>query len=137
MTRCVCLSTALLFLPTNLHAEEPLRAVIDRELKAAWLDQKVTPAPKSSDAEFLRRVYLDLVGTVPTFAETTRFLADVDSAKRDKLIDALLADPRFNRAGRRVGPGALRPQSEQLRRGPHARPFQDLARPAVRRRRPV
>jgi hypothetical protein len=44
---------------------------------------------------FLRRVYVDLVGVVPTYEETTAFLKDTDPQKRAKVIDKLLADPRY------------------------------------------
>ena len=88
----------LAFLPATAFAAEPLRVVVDRELKAAWEREKITPAPRSSDSAFLRRIYLDLVGTVPTLAETNDFLIDTDPKKREKLIDKLLADPRFGTA---------------------------------------
>ncbi len=45
----------------------------------------------STDAEFLRRVSVDIAGRLPTLDETNVFLADSDPAKRDKLIDRLLA----------------------------------------------
>jgi hypothetical protein len=89
---------AVLFLSFTVRAQDPLRTVIDRELATNWKSQKVTPAAKSTDAEFLRRVYIDLVGTAPTYDETVKFLADNDSKKREKLIDKLLADPRFAEA---------------------------------------
>jgi hypothetical protein len=92
--RCLWL-IAVVFVPSAARADEPLRAVIDRELSAAWKEQKVTPAAKSTDAEFLRRVYLDLVGTVPTHDEATKFLTNKDTKKREKLVEKLLADPRF------------------------------------------
>lgn len=86
---------AVLLLVAPTPAAEPLRAVIDREIAAGWAKANVTPAPRSTDAEFLRRVYLDLVGIVPTADEAAKFLADAEPTKREKLIDALLADPRF------------------------------------------
>lgn len=87
---------ALCLLPLLLPAQEPpLRQRIDTELRAAWSRAKITPAPRSADAEFLRRVTIDLTGTIPTFEEATAFLNDTDPKKRDKLIDRLLADPRF------------------------------------------
>ena len=82
----------------SASAAEPLRAVIDRELKATWKAQSITPSAKSTDAEFLRRVTLDLIGTIPTGDETIEFLADTDPEKRSKRIDKLLADPRFAKA---------------------------------------
>ncbi len=75
--------------------DKPLRQMIDAEVRAGWQREKATPAPRADDAAFLRRVYLDLVGTIPTYDEVKRFLADTDSQKRTKLIDRLLADPRF------------------------------------------
>jgi hypothetical protein len=82
--------------PCAARAEEkPLRQVIDAEVRAAWKREKVTPAKVADDATFLRRVYLDLVGTIPTHDEAKRFLADGDVKKRAGVIDKLLADPRF------------------------------------------
>jgi len=88
---------ALFAVPGVAFAEEPLHTVIDRELRAGWDKAKVTPAKASSDAEFLRRVSLDLVGVVPSYEETVTFLDSKDADKRDALIEKLLADPRFAR----------------------------------------
>jgi len=91
-----CLLSLLLFLPLAARADEkPLRQVIDAELQAAWQREKLAPAPRSSDAEFLRRLYLDLVGTIPTYDEARQFLDSKDEQKRAQLIDRLLDDPRF------------------------------------------
>jgi hypothetical protein len=89
------LLAVVFFVPDVACADEPLRATIDREVSAGWKAQKVAPAAKGTDAEFLRRIYLDLLGTPPNYDETTKFLADTGAKKREKLIDALLADPRF------------------------------------------
>jgi hypothetical protein len=87
---------ALPFSSSALQAEaRPLRQLIDAELQAAWKREKITPSVRSSDAAFLRRLYLDLVGTIPTASEATQFLADSHAKKRDRVIDKLLADPRF------------------------------------------
>ncbi len=86
----------LVTIPYTLRAEEtPLRKAIDAEVRAAWQQAKVTPAKPSDDAQFLRRVSLDLVGVIPTYEATVAFLDSKDPAKREKLIDSLLADPRF------------------------------------------
>jgi hypothetical protein len=58
---------------------------------------RAAAAPRSSDEEFLRRVTLDLTGTIPTSAEARAFLADMSSDKRKRLIDRLLASPAFPR----------------------------------------
>ncbi|MEN9575308.1 MAG: hypothetical protein RL514_3163 [Verrucomicrobiota bacterium] len=80
---------------TAQAAELPLRQVIDAQVQAAWKQEKLKPAAKADDATFLRRVQLDLLGTIPAHDEARAFLDDPDSLKRDKLIARLLDDPRF------------------------------------------
>lgn len=53
------------------------------------------PSPKSDDSEFLRRVFLDTIGLLPTVDEAKAFLTDIDSDKRSKLIEQLLSRPEF------------------------------------------
>ena len=55
----------------------------------------VVPSDTCSDAEFLRRVKLDLTGTLPTSAEVKAFIADNTTDKRAKMIDALLETPAY------------------------------------------
>ncbi|MBS1854695.1 MAG: DUF1553 domain-containing protein [Acidobacteria bacterium] len=55
----------------------------------------IQPAGLSSDAVFLRRVYLDTTGTLPTAGEASEFLADASADKRAVLIDRLLERPEF------------------------------------------
>jgi hypothetical protein len=54
-------------------------------------------APRSSDAEFLRRIYLHLTGVIPAVEETRGFLADQSADKRVKLVDKLLASDGYAR----------------------------------------
>ncbi len=72
-----------------------LRKLIDREIQAGWQTQKLEPAKLAEDAEFLRRVSLDLVGAIPTHEQVAEFLADSSTEKRIQLVDRLLSDPRF------------------------------------------
>ncbi|MDC1141702.1 DUF1549 domain-containing protein [Planctomycetota bacterium] len=74
---------------------EALSAIVDSEVAKVWKRDQVTPAQKSSDVEFLRRVYLDTVGVPPTRAEFLAFTESKAADKRTKLIDTLLDDPRF------------------------------------------
>ena len=55
----------------------------------------IEPSPLAGDSAFLRRVYLDTIGTLPTVAETKTFLADSSPDKRTKVIDHLLARPEY------------------------------------------
>ena len=55
----------------------------------------IPPSEGCDDATFIRRAALDIAGRVPTAEETAKFLADKDSAKRDKWIDQLLDSPEY------------------------------------------
>jgi hypothetical protein len=55
----------------------------------------IPPSQLSDDATFLRRVYIDICGTLPTAEQARTFLADADPHKRDKLIDELLDSPEY------------------------------------------
>ncbi|MBK9973797.1 MAG: DUF1549 domain-containing protein [Planctomycetes bacterium] len=68
---------------------------IDSEVEALWKRDNIKPAALSSDAEFVRRVYLDTLGVPPTGAQADAFLRDLSKDKRATLIETLLADPRF------------------------------------------
>jgi hypothetical protein len=65
--------------------------LIDNKLKKL----RIAPSGLCTDEEFLRRVSLDITGTLPTVEEHDRFLADPDTQKRAKLVDALLQRPEF------------------------------------------
>jgi len=77
-------------LPTPVGPEELARQ-IDALLDAKLAAEKVTPSGQATDAEFLRRVSLDLAGVIPTADAARAFLDDRDPAKRTKLIDQLLS----------------------------------------------
>ncbi len=66
---------------------------IDREVFAKLRTLNIVPSDLSSDSEFLRRLYIDTIGCLPSPDEVRAFLADKDPNKRTKKIDALLADP--------------------------------------------
>lgn len=68
---------------------------VDEEIFGAIDAAKVTPAPPSSDAEFLRRATLDLTGRIPDAATVTAFLADPAADKRSRMVDTLLASDAF------------------------------------------
>jgi hypothetical protein len=68
---------------------------VDILLEKTWAEAGVLPSPPCTDAEFLRRAYLDLLGRVPNVREVLAFLENKDTAKRAKLIEYLLEDPDF------------------------------------------
>lgn len=68
---------------------------IDERVAAGWARAGIEPADLCSDAVFLRRVRLDLTGTLPSPDEVKRFLDDPNPAKRAALIDALMNREEF------------------------------------------
>lgn len=56
---------------------------------------RIEPSERSRDEEFVRRVYLDTIGVLPTPDEVRTFLADPSADKRNKLIESLLERPEF------------------------------------------
>jgi hypothetical protein len=71
------------------------RNFIDDRVFAKLRKLRIVPAPLSGDEEFLRRVCLDLTGTLPPAQRVRAFVADRDPDKRDKLIETLLDSPQF------------------------------------------
>ncbi|MEZ6131633.1 MAG: DUF1549 domain-containing protein [Planctomycetaceae bacterium] len=74
-------------------AEDALRSVIDQRLTVV---SGFVPG-KCSDAEFLRRISLDLIGMPPTADDARAFLNDASPDKREQLVDRLLASPHYAR----------------------------------------
>jgi hypothetical protein len=68
---------------------------IDELVSARLQETGVSQSPLCSDAVFLRRVYLDVIGTLPTVQETTLFLANKQADKRRAVIDQLLSRKEF------------------------------------------
>ena len=108
MVRCLafaaalstCLALGFSTEPNAISAEtsDPsatLTRLIDAEIEAVWVRDKLKPAMRSGDEEFVRRVYLDVVGLPPTREEAREFIDDDRLGKRRLLIDRLLDDPRF------------------------------------------
>lgn len=72
-------------------------AVINEHLAAGWKLQGIEPSPLADDAEWLRRVYLDVVGHIPPVDVAETFLSNRDTNKRARLLDTLLDDPAYVR----------------------------------------
>jgi hypothetical protein len=81
--------------PEPSKAAAALSARIDEALAASWAKGRITPAEPASDGEFLRRIYLDLAGRVPTVTEARAFHADERADKRRHLVAELLARPTY------------------------------------------
>jgi Protein of unknown function (DUF1549)/Protein of unknown function (DUF1553) len=81
--------------PDGLPSPEVLARKVDAKLSATWERAHVRPAAVADDAEFLRRVTLDLAGRIPAVSEARGFLADVSADKRTRLVERLLARPGY------------------------------------------
>ncbi len=80
--------------PPDLATFQPVN-YIDELVAAEWKRVGAGPAPLAADSEFLRRVYLDLIGTLPRPDEVRAFLASALPDKRSKVIDDLLERPEY------------------------------------------
>lgn len=69
--------------------------LIDRLVNTKLRQLKLRPSPPADDATFLRRVYLDVIGTLPTAEEARKFLSDPDPDRRAKLVDTLFKRPEY------------------------------------------
>jgi hypothetical protein len=73
----------------------PRRNFIDEELFGRLEREQVPVAALTTDKEFIRRIYLDLAGRLPTPGEYRAFIDDPNAGKRDALIDMLLFSPDY------------------------------------------
>lgn len=96
-----------------------LAGIIDQEVNKRLSAEGIKASPKSEDTEFLRRVYLDLVGVIPTPDKVEAFLKSTDAKKREKVIDELLADPRFGNSIAEAWSGLMIPRESNNRRLDH------------------
>ena len=74
----------------------PHRNFIDNHILGKLEQMNIQPARLSSDEEFIRRVYLDVIGRIPTAQAVKDFVAGVDTNKRENLVNALILSPEFN-----------------------------------------
>ncbi len=102
MARINYLALFLIVVSPIAQAESPARLAkrIDHSLQNEVFDQhsqaeQLKLAPRTDDLAFMRRVWLDIVGDIPTPEEITAFALDPTEEKRDRLVDRLLNDPHY------------------------------------------
>ncbi|MEM7395975.1 MAG: DUF1549 domain-containing protein, partial [Verrucomicrobiota bacterium] len=79
----------------NRDAVKAAAAEVDRLVAPVQAKAGVKPNPRAKDSTFVRRVYLDLTGRIPSAREALLFLRDTRPDKRERLIDALLVSPGY------------------------------------------
>jgi hypothetical protein len=72
------------------------KTVVDKATLKKWQELGIVPSELCSDEQFVRRVFLDITGTLPKPDQIKKFLADAAPDKRDKLVDELLDTPEYS-----------------------------------------
>lgn len=119
----------------NLPREDRLKQIEELE----FLEKQTHPNDKTTDEQFVRRIYLDIAGRIPTYEEATSFLESSTRDKRARLIDQLLdseafASHQFNQLS-----DLLRVRSQLTMNGGgnlQARAYMDWLRDQIRANRP-
>ncbi len=87
---------ALVYHTVPLYADNlsvvPQVAFIDSQIEAAWADANIKPAEQAADLEWCRRVYLDLIGRIPTVDEVLQYKNDSSRNRQTVLVDRLLGE---------------------------------------------
>ena len=86
-----------IFAGTSVGAESkpPQSSLIDEKLSEKWKANDLKPAPKANDLQFMRRVFIDLIGRTPSIEEVKDFEADRSAGKRGRLVNRLLNDKEY------------------------------------------
>ena len=77
---------------------------IDRFIQTEFRTHNIKQNPPSTDEQFIRRAYLDIIGRIPSYDEVTSFLDSEDTSKRRKIIDELLAHMGISATTTTTGP---------------------------------
>lgn len=98
MTRVIILLVGVVVVTTAQASSPslpPQVAEINAAVEQQWRDYEIRPAPEADDAKWCRRLYLDLIGRIPTVAELEDFLQDRSQDRRARLVERLLEDDRY------------------------------------------
>lgn len=87
--------THLVEIPGFRVADVPRDNVIDKAVYSKLNRMRIAPSEVCSETEFIRRVYLDSIGVLPSPVEAEAFLKNAAPDKRARLVDALLVRPEF------------------------------------------
>lgn len=81
-------------LPANA-SDAAIVTFINHRVQDGWQAANISPSPEATDAEWVRRVYLDVIGRIPTAAEAERFLKSTQPDKHQRLVQNLLENPSY------------------------------------------
>lgn len=98
LNRCLCVAAFVVGVPAVGLAADPDHfgipqvKFINEQIVAAWDDAKLKPSDPAADGEWCRRVYLDIIGRVPSLGELQKFVSDSSPEKKAAVVDRLLGD---------------------------------------------
>lgn len=93
---CVAVSAAMSLTTASAQQSQlPQVALINQQIEQGWTDYEISPAKEASDEVWCRRVYLDILGRIPTLEESKAFTSDRSKDKREKLVRSLLFDDEY------------------------------------------
>ena len=94
-------SIILSILPLSAHAQDsqdseiPEVSFINQQIRQGWDDYEIRPSTLATDGEWCRRVFLDIIGRVPSVTELREFVKSKDLGKKNKLVTQLLNDENY------------------------------------------
>jgi hypothetical protein len=77
------------------YATLPQVAKINEEIRQVWSEYEITPSRHADDGEWCRRVYLDILGRIPSVEELNAFVSSKDENKKADLVNMLLHDEKY------------------------------------------
>ena len=87
--------THLVEVPGFVSVQVPRDNVVDQAVFSKLNRMRISPSAACTDQEFIRRVYLDTIGVLPTPGEVDAFVSSTQADRRDQLIDRTLGRPEF------------------------------------------
>ncbi|MEC9148007.1 MAG: DUF1549 domain-containing protein, partial [Planctomycetota bacterium] len=79
----------------NTKVQQPQVNEINRQIRVVWDDYGLKPAEPASEGEWCRRLYLDLLGRIPSVEELKEFTSSKSRNKREELVNKLLYDEAY------------------------------------------
>jgi hypothetical protein len=73
----------------------PQTKIIDDLIQQGWIDYEVRPSSEIGDAKWCRRVYLDILGRIPSLEELEAYVSDRGAGKQQRLVESLLYDEKY------------------------------------------
>ena len=97
MLRLIALALTVAVARSVVHASDESAALskLNAHFTTAWREAGIEPAQAVDDASYLRRIYLDIAGTLPPPARVREFLLDPSADKRARAVDQLLESPDY------------------------------------------